>query len=680
MNRYLTRSYLIGLLGVMVVCGAAQASSLTVQYPADSPSLELTFSETGGTISSAKLVDPRFTRDARPAMEGVPADQTDVGPINLVTTWSDSYYPFRLLFNHLSVAGVAELEIGSVEDAALDGTLLTPRAGALAPAPAAGDLIRITVPESLSGDYTVSGVMDSGAVALTSTTALNTAKSSAVNYTIHRRGEVGTLYGQGARFTRVDTGDQLPFTFVWPNPKTDKSPIFIERRFEPGKHPYEIAMTVAIHNVSPAEVKAQVGVDVSGWQHPALSETSMFMAPPDLYAASCMTGDSYEREDYSELWDCTDGGGCVETPLAFTTPTEWVGIETRYMLLAVVAESLTGAQCRLTASPTAPSLGTGAVSATLWAGTTHTIRGHDGGCVPDWLTGVTPAPTCSQATQALGLEAGASVKALRAAWQSRREELGQDADSLDRAWKSIKNRRRALYRFSVYVGPKDAETLQLTGHRLDASLDFGILEVIGKPMLAALQWLYDIFGHWALAIVFLTIIMKALLFPITNKSFKNMQQMSAMRPKLDELKEKHGEDKAAFAKAQMALFKREGINPLGGCLPMFLQMPVWFAFYRVIYSSVELYHAPLGGWIPDLSAPDPLYIFPVILGGLMLAQSYFQPTAAGMDPVQAKMMKYGMPFMFSFMMISLPSGLVLYIMVNTILTIIQQIYIRRSMA
>ena len=113
---------------------------------------------------------------------------------------------------------------------------------------------------------------------------------------------------------------------------------------------------------------------------------------------------------------------------------------------------------------------------------------------------------------------------------------------------------------------------------------------------------------------------------------------------------------------------------------MFLQMPVWFAFYQVIYSSVELYHAPLGGWIPDLSAPDPLYIFPVILGVLMFAQSYFQPTAAGMDPVQAKMMKYGMPLMFSVMMISLPSGLVLYIMVNTILTIIQQIYIRRSMA
>lgn len=670
----------VGLLCVALLSSASWANPLTISYPTENPELQLTFSETGGTLSAAKLMDPRFTREPRPPMDGVPADQTDVGPIDLVSTWSDSYYPLRLLFNHLSVAGIAEIQIGVVDGASLDGTLLTPKEGPKATAPTAGDLIRITAPANLVGEYTVSGVMDSGAVALSSAEALNGAKSSAVSYAIVRRGEVGTLYAQGAKFKRVDSGDQLPFTFVWPNPETDKSPVYIERRFEPGQHAYEIAMKVAIHNVSPGEVKAQIGIDVSGWQHPALTEMSMFMEPPDLYAASCMTGDTYEREDYTELWECSDGGGCSEKPLSFTTATEWVGIETRYMLLAVVAESLTAAQCRLTASPTAPNLGTGAVSATLWAGTTHTIRGHDGGCVPDWLKGVTSAPTCSESAEALGQKPDATVKELRAAWQLRREELGQDPDALDRAWKSIKNRRRALYRFSVFAGPKDAELLKATGHRVDASLDFGMLEFIGKPMLAALRWFYDLSGHWALAIVLLTIVMKTLLWPVTNKSFKNMQAMSALRPKLDELKAKHGDDREAFAKAQMAMFKREGINPFGGCLPMFLQMPVWFAFYRVIYSSVELYHAPLGGWIPDLSAPDPLYIFPVILGLLMLAQSYFQPTAAGMDPVQAKMMKYGMPLMFSVMMVSLPSGLVLYIMVNTVLTIIQQIFIRRSMA
>ena len=370
MIRRLLVASTLGVLSSALLVSVAIAGSITVPYPAEDPALQLTFSETGGTLSAAKLTEPRFSRDLRPAMEGVPVDQTDVGPIDLVTTWSDNFYPLRLLFNHLSVAGVAEIQIGAVERASIDGTLLTPEEGPKAPSPAAGDLIRVKAPANLAGDYTVSGVMDSGAVALTSTTGLNNAKSSEVSYTIHRRGEVGTLYAQGPKFKRIGSGDQLPFTFVWPNPETDKSPLYIERRFEPGKHEYEIAMKVAIHNVSPAEVKAQIGIDVTGWQHPALAEMSMFMAPPDLYAASCLTGDSYEREDYTELWECSDGGGCTEQPVSFTTPTEWVGIETRYMLLGVVAESLTGAQCRLTASPTAPTIATIAV-------------GGDGTQVPD---------------------------------------------------------------------------------------------------------------------------------------------------------------------------------------------------------------------------------------------------------------------------------------------------------
>jgi YidC/Oxa1 family membrane protein insertase len=321
------------------------------------------------------------------------------------------------------------------------------------------------------------------------------------------------------------------------------------------------------------------------------------------------------------------------------------------------------------------------VSATIWAGSTHVIRGRDGGCVPSWLSGLEGAVSCADSAARLGHDDKASVKTLRSAWQTKREDADPVTQAeLDGAWKSIKNRRRSLYRFSLYAGPKDADFLKTSGHRLDASLDFGMLEFIGKPMLIAMRWFQSLTGDWALAIIMLTLIVKSVLLPLTNKSFKQMQRMSQLRPQLDELKEKHGDDREKFAKAQMALFKREGVNPLGGCLPMVIQMPIWFALYRTIYSSVELYHAPLGFWIQDLSAPDPLYIFPVILGFLMLAQSYFQPMAAGMDPVQAKMMKYGMPLMFSVFMIALPSGLVLYIMVNTLLTIFQNIHIRRSMA
>ena len=130
----------------------------------------------------------------------------------------------------------------------------------------------------------------------------------------------------------------------------------------------------------------------------------------------------------------------------------------------------------------------------------------------------------------------------------------------------------------------------------------------------------------------------------------------------------------------MALFKKEGVNPLGGCLPMLLQMPIWFALYRTIYSSVDLFNAPLGGWIQDLSAPDPYYVMPVLLGVIFFVQQLFTPTAAGMDPAQAKMMKYGMPLMMSVFMVALPSGLVLYILINSILTVFQNLYIKRQMA
>ena len=159
-----------------------------------------------------------------------------------------------------------------------------------------------------------------------------------------------------------------------------------------------------------------------------------------------------------------------------------------------------------------------------------------------------------------------------------------------------------------------------------------------------------------------------------------LQKMQQLRPKLDALKEEYGDRKEDFAKAQMALFKREGVNPLGGCLPMLLQMPIWFALYRTIYSAVDLFNAPLGGWIQDLSAPDPYYVMPVLLGIIFFVQQLFTPTAAGMDPAQAKMMKYGMPIMMSVFMVALPSGLVLYILVNSILTIFQNLYIKRQMA
>ena len=159
-----------------------------------------------------------------------------------------------------------------------------------------------------------------------------------------------------------------------------------------------------------------------------------------------------------------------------------------------------------------------------------------------------------------------------------------------------------------------------------------------------------------------------------------MQKMQQLKPDLDKLKKEHAEDKQAFNKAMFALYKRKGVNPLGGCLPMLLQMPIWIALYQTIAGAVELYHTPLGLWIDDLSSSDPYFIMPVCMGGLMIVQNAISGSTASMDGMQAKLMKWGMPIMFTAFMMFLPSALVLYILVNTVLTIFQNLYIRRGLA
>jgi len=157
-----------------------------------------------------------------------------------------------------------------------------------------------------------------------------------------------------------------------------------------------------------------------------------------------------------------------------------------------------------------------------------------------------------------------------------------------------------------------------------------------------------------------------------------MQKMKNIRPKLDELKRKFGNDKQKFAQEQMALMKREGVNPFAGCLPMLLQFPIWVGLYGAILGSVELYHEPLGLWVPDLSSSDPYFIMPILLGILMFVQTLLTPQTAT-DETQAKIMKFGMPIMFTVFMLFLPSALVLYILFNTILTIVQNLLIKRRM-
>ncbi len=231
--------------------------------------------------------------------------------------------------------------------------------------------------------------------------------------------------------------------------------------------------------------------------------------------------------------------------------------------------------------------------------------------------------------------------------------------------------------YKIYYGPKDLEILKKQGSRLEEAIDFGWFSVLAKPLIYALKYFYQYTHNYGIAIIIITFILKLFFFPLTHKSYKSMKEMQKLQPKMTALKEKFKNDRDAMNKAVMELYKTHKVNPLGGCLPMVVQIPVFFALYKALMFSIELRHAPFMFWIQDLSAKDPLYITPVIMGATMFIQQKMTPTS--MDPVQAKMM-LALPVVFTFMFLNFPSGLVLYWLINNILTIAQQAYINKSLS
>jgi len=228
---------------------------------------------------------------------------------------------------------------------------------------------------------------------------------------------------------------------------------------------------------------------------------------------------------------------------------------------------------------------------------------------------------------------------------------------------------------AAYIGPKRIEDLELEGDLLFEAVDFWIVGPLSRPMLGLMKVFHGFTGNWGLAIILLTILVKLLLLPLTNKSFKSMKAMQKLKPKMDTLREKYAADKERLNQEMLNLYKTHKINPLAGCLPMVLQMPVWIALYRTIWSSVELYQASFL-WLPDLSSEDPSFVLPVLLGIVTFVQQKIQP--AQMDATQQKIMMWMMPVMFTGFMLFLPSALVVYIFCNSLLTIAQQWYIKRG--
>lgn len=229
--------------------------------------------------------------------------------------------------------------------------------------------------------------------------------------------------------------------------------------------------------------------------------------------------------------------------------------------------------------------------------------------------------------------------------------------------------------YLCYFGPRDLDILQQLDHQLDKAIDFGFFKILAKPLLTVLKFFYRYVGNWGVAIILLTCIIKLLFWPLTQKSYSSMKAMQTLQPEMQKLREKYKNNKEQLNKEIMQLYKTKRVNPMGGCLPMFVQIPVFFALYKVLLGTIALRHAPFAFWIQDLSAKDPYYITPIIMGVTMFLQQKMSPST--MDPAQAKIFMF-MPIIFTFMFLNFPSGLVLYWMVNNLLTILQQWHVNRE--
>jgi YidC/Oxa1 family membrane protein insertase len=241
---------------------------------------------------------------------------------------------------------------------------------------------------------------------------------------------------------------------------------------------------------------------------------------------------------------------------------------------------------------------------------------------------------------------------------------------------SIPQGEKAVHKFSVYAGPKEINQLKAVGVRLEEAIDYGWFTVIAVPILYLLKFFHHVVRNYGAAIILLTVFIKLLLHPINIKSLKSMKQMQLLQPRLKELQQKFKSDKERLNMETMQLFRSHKVNPMGGCLPMLLQFPIYIALYKVLWGSIELYRAPFFWFYKDLSAPDPYLITPILLGIGMVFQQKLMPSTSA-DPAQQKMMMF-MPIMFSVFMLFLPVGLVIYILVNTAMSVTQQMMYNKN--
>jgi len=230
---------------------------------------------------------------------------------------------------------------------------------------------------------------------------------------------------------------------------------------------------------------------------------------------------------------------------------------------------------------------------------------------------------------------------------------------------------------TLYVGPKILKRLEAAAPGLEKALDLSWVWWIGLPLYKLMQFFYGLVGNWGFVIILVTIVVKGLLYPLSAAQYRSMANMRKLAPKMQQLKERYGEDKQRMQQEMMKMYKEEGANPFGGCLPMLLQFPIFIALYYVLFEAVELRHAPFFGWIQDLSVADPYFVLPILMGGSMWLMQKLQPQSPTMDPMQQKIMSY-LPVVFTVFMLFFPAGLVLYWLCNNLISVTQQQYITKK--
>ncbi len=406
--------------------------------------------------------------------------------------------------------------------------------------------------------------------------------------------------------------------------RAESAEAILEKRWVTNPEGYELRLEVTVTNKAAAAKKAVLDLVYPAWVDPKTEESgSMFSPPTEVSQALCRHAKSNERMTKEKEAKVT----------AFEGPARFAGFDERYFLGAFFPRFAEGAKCVLASSPT----------------------GEREARVEVDLGTLAPGQAVKRE---FGVYLGPKILS-----ELQRVDL---ANSLG----------AGLTR--VGEEPKSG-TLTAVEPQLADSIDFGWWAVICRVLLEVMKFFQKGVVNWGIAIILLTVLVKLILYPLSVKQMSSMESIRRLQPQMDALTKKYENDKEKLNMERMRLYQENKVNPFGGCLPLLIQMPVWIALYSTLQNSFELYREPLFSfWITDLTSKDPYYILPLAMGVTMFITQKMQPTMG--DPTQAKMMLYFMPVFFTFLMLSLPAGLTLYIFTNNLLSIAQQKYLQRKFA